>query len=167
MRRLSYYRARYYDPTTGRFLSEDPTGFVAGLNFYAYVFNNPMINVDPEGLDCQTVGSYTWCKNQTYDWQKQAEDAHESAHRDAGLSRQLDPRACPDLEAEAFRREVSSGAYQKRLKELYSKKCLTDSEKKEQAEIQERLLAAQDNSNRKTAVDYCKSNNRLWKKWIK
>ena len=38
----SYYRARYYDPTAGRFLSEDPTGFMAGMNFYAYVTNNPI-----------------------------------------------------------------------------------------------------------------------------
>jgi hypothetical protein len=29
-----YYCARYYDQTTGRFISEDPTGFKAGVNFY-------------------------------------------------------------------------------------------------------------------------------------
>jgi RHS repeat-associated protein len=29
---LYYYRARYYDPATGRFLSEDPTGFAGGIN---------------------------------------------------------------------------------------------------------------------------------------
>jgi RHS repeat-associated protein len=34
---LYYYRARYYDPTVGRFISEDPTGFKGGLNFYPYV----------------------------------------------------------------------------------------------------------------------------------
>jgi RHS repeat-associated protein len=31
---LYYYRARYYDPTVGRFLSEDPLQFEAGTNFY-------------------------------------------------------------------------------------------------------------------------------------
>ena len=31
-----YYRARYYDPSPGRFLSEDPLGSAAGMNFYAY-----------------------------------------------------------------------------------------------------------------------------------
>jgi RHS repeat-associated protein len=31
-----YYRARYYDPIIGRFISEDPNGFGAGVNFYAY-----------------------------------------------------------------------------------------------------------------------------------
>jgi RHS repeat-associated protein len=28
---LYYYRARYYDPTPGRFLTEDPKGFRAGV----------------------------------------------------------------------------------------------------------------------------------------
>lgn len=45
-----YYRARYYDPQVGRFLTEDPRGFREGVNFYAYVFNNPINNVDPTGL---------------------------------------------------------------------------------------------------------------------
>ncbi len=48
---LYYYRARYYDPRTGRFSSEDPIGFNAGdPNFYAYVSNNPINSVDPYGL---------------------------------------------------------------------------------------------------------------------
>lgn len=47
---LYYYRARYYDPTTYRFLSEDPIGFAGGLNVYAYVWNDPVNWVDPYGL---------------------------------------------------------------------------------------------------------------------
>jgi|SRR5579862_570067 len=35
----SYYRARYYDSNAGRFVSEDPLGFHAGVNFYSYVWN--------------------------------------------------------------------------------------------------------------------------------
>ena len=34
---LYYYRARYYDPTTGRFIREDPVSFMGGINFYTYV----------------------------------------------------------------------------------------------------------------------------------
>lgn len=30
---LYYFRARYYDPTIGRFITEDPKGFDAGVNY--------------------------------------------------------------------------------------------------------------------------------------
>jgi RHS repeat-associated protein len=46
----SYYRARYYDPSAGRFLSEDPLRFDAGINFYRYVKNNSTNLADPYGL---------------------------------------------------------------------------------------------------------------------
>jgi RHS repeat-associated protein len=47
---LYYYRARYYDPEIGRFISEDPLGFGAGdVNFYVYVGNNPVNFNDPSG----------------------------------------------------------------------------------------------------------------------
>jgi RHS repeat-associated protein len=46
---LYYYRARYYDPQIGRFISEDPIGFVGGSNFYAYALDNPMNYRDPSG----------------------------------------------------------------------------------------------------------------------
>jgi RHS repeat-associated protein len=47
---LYYYRARYYDPTVGRFLNEDRLQFVAGVNFYAYVGGSPTNLTDPSGL---------------------------------------------------------------------------------------------------------------------
>jgi RHS repeat-associated protein len=48
---LYYYRARYYDPKLGRFLSEDSIGFAGGdVNLYGYVWNNPANLVDPLGL---------------------------------------------------------------------------------------------------------------------
>jgi RHS repeat-associated protein len=53
----SYYRARCYDPTTGRFLNEDPTSFSAGINFYAYAGNGPSNFKDPFGLDYTTYRS--------------------------------------------------------------------------------------------------------------
>ncbi|HEY2415095.1 MAG TPA: RHS repeat-associated core domain-containing protein [Pirellulaceae bacterium] len=55
---LDYYRARYYDPATGRFTSEDPIGFLAGdPNLARYVFNNPLRYTDPSGLE---VIVYVW-----------------------------------------------------------------------------------------------------------
>jgi RHS repeat-associated protein len=47
---LMYYRARWYDPQQGRFITEDPVGFAGGMNFYAYVRNNPLNATDPSGL---------------------------------------------------------------------------------------------------------------------
>ena len=47
---LYFYRARYYDPNLGRFISEDPVKFEGGLNFYVYTENNPVNRIDPFGL---------------------------------------------------------------------------------------------------------------------
>jgi RHS repeat-associated protein len=44
--------ARYYDPSTGRFLQRDPIGLRGGANVYAYVANSPVGDIDPSGLDC-------------------------------------------------------------------------------------------------------------------
>ncbi|MEW6367312.1 MAG: RHS repeat-associated core domain-containing protein [Acidobacteriota bacterium] len=47
---LYAFRSRFYDPHTGRFLAEDPFGFMADENFYRYVTNNPVTFNDPFGL---------------------------------------------------------------------------------------------------------------------
>ena len=47
---IYYYRARWYDPGSGRFISQDPIGFSAGdVNLYRYVGNGPGDSTDPEG----------------------------------------------------------------------------------------------------------------------
>jgi RHS repeat-associated protein len=50
---LYYLQSRYYDPTTGRFISADvllSTGQgVLGHNAYAYCLDNPVQGVDPDG----------------------------------------------------------------------------------------------------------------------
>ena len=59
---LYYMRARYYDPTVGRFISEDPLGFGGGdVNLFAYVQNEPINWIDPLGLsdlDLTAPGSF-------------------------------------------------------------------------------------------------------------
>jgi RHS repeat-associated protein len=52
---LYYYRARYYDQSSGRFLSEDPIRFRGGINFYSYVFNDPVNYRDPDGHEAATI----------------------------------------------------------------------------------------------------------------
>ena len=51
---LYYLEARYYDPETGRFISQDSIDFLVpnhltGLNLYAYCNNNPVMYSDPNG----------------------------------------------------------------------------------------------------------------------
>jgi RHS repeat-associated protein len=47
---IYYYRARYYSAGIGRFLNEDPVRFHGGIDFYAYVENDPIGLTDPFGL---------------------------------------------------------------------------------------------------------------------
>ena len=64
---LSYYRARYYDATMGRFIGEDRHRPGDGFSHpYAYVDNNPALKVDPLGLfsmisrDAASIPQYKW-----------------------------------------------------------------------------------------------------------
>jgi RHS repeat-associated protein len=59
---LYFYRARYYSPLLGRFVNEDPMGFGAGVNFYAYALDSPTNLVDPFGLEGE------WWNPHSYDF---------------------------------------------------------------------------------------------------
>ncbi len=53
--------ARYYNPALQRFISEDPVGFSASVNFYSYAQNNPISGNDPLGLwDTYTHSALYW-----------------------------------------------------------------------------------------------------------
>ncbi len=58
---LYYMRNRWYEPRTGRFLSEDPLGLAGGLNLYSFAGDDPVQGSDPLGLaECpqgKTIGS--------------------------------------------------------------------------------------------------------------
>jgi RHS repeat-associated protein len=48
---LSLYLYRAYDPNLQRWLNRDPIEEMGGANLYGYVGNNPIMRVDPVGLD--------------------------------------------------------------------------------------------------------------------
>lgn len=44
-----YFGQRYYAPEIGRWITPDPAGFADGPNLYAYVHNQPLRYIDPDG----------------------------------------------------------------------------------------------------------------------
>ncbi len=57
---LQYNRARWYDPATGRWQTQDPMGFAAGdSNLYRYATNDPLVSEDPSGLQ-EVVPAINW-----------------------------------------------------------------------------------------------------------
>ena len=66
---MYFYRARYYDPQAGRFVTKDPIGFAGGdVNLSTYVQNDPINSVDPNGFAKQNQNTtYEPCKKPDWD----------------------------------------------------------------------------------------------------
>ncbi len=82
---LYYYRARYYDPKVGRFIGEDPIGLRGGIDFYAYVDNDPVNSIDPYGLMkvcCRPIKFFPGC----HCWIILQSGETMGAYRDSGLT---------------------------------------------------------------------------------
>lgn len=52
---LLHMRARWYSPSLGRFLNEDPIGFEGGMNWYAYCEGDPIVHFDASGTSMEEI----------------------------------------------------------------------------------------------------------------
>jgi RHS repeat-associated protein len=51
---------RFYDPSTGRWLTRDPISYRGGVNLYGYVGNDPGNRVDPSGFASESANPIDW-----------------------------------------------------------------------------------------------------------
>ena len=60
---LYYNRHRYYDPSIGAYINQDPLGYFGGLNLFSYADGVPLGAIDPQGLQAYmcAAGLPAWC----------------------------------------------------------------------------------------------------------
>ena len=100
---LLYYRARYYDPGTGRFTAVDPINLLAIFAYskgkepqpfagaeYSYADNSPLIHGDPLGLQCMIN---TPAPPSIFHPQPQPSSAGDALHPALGSTHRLGPSA--------------------------------------------------------------------------
>jgi len=64
-----YLRHRFYNPLTGRFITEDP--IFDGFNWYIYANNNPLMFFDPLGLAAETIRGFVTRHGGSFSWNDQ------------------------------------------------------------------------------------------------
>ncbi len=101
---LYFYRARYYGPDVGRFISEDPVRFHSdGTNLYPYVGNNPVREIDPSGLSHRCWGL---CGGKCCNF-----SSNDEWWLDDGVWKRLPPGKCTNILADCDGMTCGGGFY--------------------------------------------------------
>ncbi len=84
---LYYVRARWYDPQSRRFLSEDPIGIEGGSNPFTFGGNDPINHSDPEGLEWVCTDQMTWVFSGDLNggWNTSTEEHTDCDWKDGGI----------------------------------------------------------------------------------
>jgi RHS repeat-associated protein len=105
---LYYYRARWYDPHTGRFLSQDPSGFKAGdTNLNRYVWNRPTSLTDPTGLEQNGSGGYVETSGGIINRTVLSSSAGKWGHYEVWFGYSLDPAVDPGNDNIVFLQRIT------------------------------------------------------------
>ena len=130
-------------PGIGRFISEDPTEYEGGINYYNYTRNNSANLVDPLGLDGHTWGPITIYTNEQNMTATQiaAEQAHEKQHRCDFWNGNVFYRSCQFLESRGFAAEIP--ILQQRIQQLRQQQTMTLAETQELQQLVQDLEQAQ------------------------
>jgi RHS repeat-associated protein len=127
---LYFNRARYRDSETGRWLSEDPIGFLGAHDFYSYVVNNPLKYRDPMGWQSQMPSCYPDCTH------TQEEIQNMEREHEATMERILPPKPpgappiphelMPTSECEKKIRKIKEASNKERWKAIFESLGIVD-----------------------------------------
>jgi RHS repeat-associated protein len=96
---LHYNYFRYYDPTTGRYVTPDPIGLEGGINLFAYAASNPINAIDPGGKKLISVGiCVALIIYDTVSTARAVEIKSKEAEEIRGKMREIEKKECKTLE---------------------------------------------------------------------